>query len=115
MKEKHDTGDSYTYRTRLPDSYKPEMVRLDPSLEPEERETVIILNDKEGTAEISSAQKVVIRYLLGHPYFEVEEITIVEDKIVGVSGNIPRNCILITSRPRSNFSAGFKRRGVRKR
>lgn len=116
MRKNHEVEDeAYSYTRRLLDGYKPEMVHVDPHSEPEERESTILINDREDMAEISSAQKVVIRYLLGHSHFQVEEITMLGDKIVGVSGSISKKCIRITLKARKNFSSGFKRRSRKKK
>jgi len=112
---KKEKNERYTYTKAIPPYYKPSMVRADPNALPEERETVILFNHKDDRAQISSGQKSIIRYLLAHPHFQVEEVTWFDDKIIAVSGTITKNCILITSRPRKKFSAGFYYGRIRKR
>ncbi len=42
--------------------------------EHEEKETCILIYDGEDDAEVSSSRKVVIRYLLQHPSFRIDQI-----------------------------------------
>ena len=100
----------YRQTDRIPEGYDASMVCVDPTVSREERETSIVFSDGYDTAEISSAQKVVIRYLLAHPDFEVEEIVWLGDRIVGVSGRLSKNNIRVTSKARQKFSSGFSRR-----
>jgi len=69
-----NAGEDYRYTDRIPEGYKSDMVCVDPAASREERETSIVFSDGCDTAEISSAQKVVVRYLVAHPAFEVEEV-----------------------------------------
>lgn len=110
MIEEHEEED-YKYTKGIPSEYQPRMVFVDPALSKGERETSILFNDGEDYAEVSSGQKVVIRYLLQHPSFRIDQITWFEGMIVGVSGKISKKCVLITSKPRQIFSGGFRRRG----
>lgn len=107
----NDAQEVYRYTNKIPAGYRAEMVFVNPMSSKEERETSILMNDGEDDAEVSSAQKVVIRYLLQHPSFRIDQITWFKGMIVGVSGKMPRTCVLISSKPRQIFSGGFRRRG----
>ncbi len=109
MIEEHE--EEYKYTKEMPSGYQPKMVLVDPELTRVERGTLITFNDAEGYAEVTSYQKTVIRYLMEHKSFQVDEITWSGGNIVGVLGKIPKTCILITSKPRQKFSGGFRRRG----
>lgn len=108
------TGEeTYRYTEGVPDRYRPDMVGVDPNVGQEERETTIIFNDRDDMAEIESGQKVVIRYLLAHPDFEVQEVSWLGDRIVGLSGRLSKRHIRITAKARRRFYSGFSRRGRR--
>ena len=109
MIEEHE--DDYKYTEGIPSEYQPKMVFVNPMATKEERETSITFNDGEDYAEVSSAQKAVIRYLMEHKSFQVDEITWFKGRVVAILGKIPKRCVLITSKPRQKFSGGFRRRG----
>ena len=106
---------AYQYTATIPEDYRPTMVRVDPNCVREERETIIVFSDGGEEAKVSSAQKTVIRYLLDHPCFHLEELTWLGGKIVGVSGRLSKNHFRITQKARRRFSSGFSRRGRKKK
>jgi len=69
-----------------------------------ERESSIIMDDESEKAIVYSAQKPIVKYLvMDNKEFKVDTLTVLDGKIVAVSGEINRNCIKITKTPRLRF------------
>ena len=81
-------------------------VQNDPDLTAMERETSIIMTDDEDIAHISSSQKPVMKYLLlSNKNFIIDGkgLAVKNGKIVGVNGEISKNCIRFSKNPRKYF------------
>lgn len=68
---------------------------------PYEKETIFRFNREEKKIHVSSFDPTIIKGLLRHQYFEVDDMT--ENKrgrIVGISGKLPRGVIKVKKKPR---------------
>jgi len=75
-----------------------------PDLLTHERETHIYFNDEDDYAVIETYQIPWINYLRKHEYFRPKKAWLTENnELVGLDGEIPKNCVRLSKRPRSRF------------
>jgi len=90
---------------RYESSYKGEPIRADDIL-PCEQETVISFEGDVELATIYSAKPAIIRGLLRHPDFTIEELTLRErrggEAVVAILGHLPIGAIKIGKKRKSN-------------
>lgn len=68
---------------------------------PYEKETIFRFNREEKKVYINSFDPTVVKGLLRHKYFEVESYNRNEkDRIIGISGNMPRGILKVKKEPR---------------
>lgn len=92
-----------------------DLVREDPALLPEEKETTIRFGKDEDRATVFTPEAGLMRRLLNHPEFEVhgilleaggevesvEQLHADEDAVVGVRGSVPVGALKVSARSRS--------------
>ena len=81
-------------------------IQNDPDLTPMERELSIVITDTEEMAMVASSQKPVMKYLLlDNENFEIIDkgLVVKNGRIVGINGEISKNCIRFSKKPRKRF------------
>lgn len=72
-----------------------------------EKETILRFNREEKVVHVSSFDPTIIKSLLKHKLFEVDSYSRnVNEKIIGVSGHLPRGVLKVKKKPRKrDFSS----------
>ena len=80
----------------------PDNVAEDSSLTPAEKETNIWFDKEIDKAVVYTREGGIMRRLLQHPEFDVNNVNEKDGKIVGVKGRFPIDAISFGSKPRKN-------------